>query len=333
MRAVYINEYGGTDVLEVKEVEDSPSPRSGEVRVKVAAAALNRADILQRRGLYPPPSGYPERIPGLEFAGTVESVGEDVDRFEIGERVFGIIPGGAQAEMLVTGQDQLSRVPAGLELVSAAAIPEAFITAHDAMITQGGLKKGETVLIHAVGSGVGLAALQLANVAGARTIGTSRTNEKLERCEQMGLDVAISAEEHRNFADVVQKATEGVGADVILDLVGAKYLSQNIKSLAVKGRLLLVGLVGGAAAELDMRLVLQKRATLIGTVLRGRSGAEKEEVTSAFERDVIPHLESGAISPNVDRVFPIDEIRDAHEYLESNESFGKVVIRIAGNDQ
>lgn len=328
MRAVYISEYGGSDHLEIREVEDPPEPGTGEVQVRVRASALNRADILQRRGMYPPPEGYPERIPGLEFSGVVESVGGKSGRFSEGDKVFGIVPGGAQAELLVTKEDQLSMVPDELDLVSSAAVPEAFMTAHDALTIQGKMAADQTVLIHAVGSGVGLAALQLAKAAGAYVVGTSRTNDKLERCVELGLDLAISAEEHNDFSEVLLEATDGKGADLILDLVGAKYLSQNLKSLAVRGRLMLVGLVGGAAAELDMRLVLQKRATIIGTILRGRTDAEKAEVTAAFERDVIPLLSAGKVLPNVDRVFPVDEIREAHDYLESNESFGKVVIEI-----
>lgn len=328
MKAVYISEYGASDVLEVREVNDPDPPGPGEILVNVRAASLNRADILQRQGHYPPPEGVPAMIPGLEFSGEIRSVGEGVERFKPGDRVFGITAGGAQAERLVSREDQLMAVPEGLDLTSAAAVPEAFITAYDALFTQGGLSKDDKVLIHAVGSGVGLAALQLSKAAGAFTIGTSRTNEKLDRCREMGLDVAISAEEHRSFAKVVRSETVGSGVDVILDLVGAKYLSQNVRSLALKGRLLLVGLVGGAAAELDLRKVLQKRAKIIGTVLRGRSDTEKAEVVAAFERDVIPMFRSGKVAPNIDRVFPMERIRDAHDYLESNESFGKVVIEI-----
>lgn len=328
MKAVFISEFDGSEGLEIREVPDPDAPLKGELLVRVQAAALNRADILQRRGLYPPPEGFPERIPGLEFSGVVESKGPGANRFGIGDRVFGIISGGAQAEFVTIHESQISPVPDNMEMTDAAAVPEAFITAHDALFTQAGLKKGETVLIHAVGSGVGLAALQLSKAAGAFTVGTSRTNAKLEKCRAMGLDLAISAEEFNDFSEVVQSTTDGRGADVILDLVGAKYLAQNLKSLALNGRLMLVGLVGGASAELDMRIALRKRAKIIGTVLRGRSDAEKAKVTAAFERDVLPLLRAGEITPNVDRVFPMDRVREAHEYLESNESFGKVVLEI-----
>jgi NADPH:quinone reductase-like Zn-dependent oxidoreductase len=218
-----------------------------------------------------------------------------------------------------------------LSFEDAAAVPEAFFTAHDAVISQAGLKKDETILIHAVGSGVGLAALQLAKAKGAFTIGTSRTSEKLARCKELGLDLAISAEEYNDFSEVVMKETGGAGVNVILDLVGAKYFAQNLLSLGLKGRLMLVGLVGGATAELDMRLALQKRLTIIGTVLRARTDDEKAEATAAFAREVVPLLEEGAVKPNVDRVFGMEEIRKAHEYLESNESFGKVVIEVGGS--
>lgn len=330
MKAVYIQEFGGPENLEIREVPDPSAPTGNEVLVEVKAAALNRADILQRRGLYPAPAGYPERIPGLEFAGTVSTAGPEAVRFKAGDRVFGITAGGAQAGMILVKDDQITAVPPGLDLTEAAAVPEAFITAHDALIVQGGLDKDETALIHAVGSGVGLAALQLAKARGAKVIGTSRTTDKLERCKALGLDVSISAEEYNDFSEVVLRETEGKGADIILDLVGGKYFGQNLKSLAQKGRLMLVGLVGGASADFDLRLALQKRLTIIGTVLRSRTDEEKAAASSAFERDVIPLFESGKIRPNVDRVFRLEEIREAHEYLESNESFGKVVIEIGG---
>ena len=326
MRAVYIKEFGGAENLEIREVPNPDRPSGTDVLVRVRAAALNRADLLQRRGFYPPPAGYSPNIPGMEFAGEIVEIGDDVSNVKLGDRVFGITAGEAQAEYLTIDQRLLARIPDNLNFVEAAAVPEAFITAQDAVFTQGHLKDGETLLIHAVGSGVGLAGLQLAKAHGCRVIGTSRTRAKLERCREFGLDHAIVVAGEPNFADEVMSKTDGRGADVILDLVGGAYLNQNLQSLAIKGRLMLVGLTAGRSAEIDLGLALSKRLTMIGTVLRARSLAEKAEATNAFDRDVVPLLADGRIQPNVDRVFDFHEVSDSHEYLESNESFGKVVL-------
>ena len=328
MKAVYITEFGSTDNLEIREVPEPPEPENTQVLVRVRAAGLNRADILQVRGLYPPPNGFSPNIPGLEFAGEVAAVGEDVQNWKTGDRVFGITAGEAQAELLLTDETLLARVPENLTFTQAAAIPETFITAHDAIFTLGHLKQGETLLIHAVGSGVGLAALQLAKANGATVIGTSRTSDKLERCVEFGLDAAISTEAGVDFAAKIGEITEGRGVDVILDLVGAAYFSQNLKCLASKGRIMLVGLTSGRTAEFDMGMALQKRAKIIGTVLRSRTLNEKAEATHKFADEVVPLLKSRAIKPNLDRVFAFHDVVSAYKYLESNESFGKVVLEI-----
>jgi NADPH2:quinone reductase len=325
MRAVWIKEFGGAENLEVREADPAAKPENGEVLVWVKAAGLNRADLLQAQGHYPAPAGYPERIPGMEFAGEVLETGDDVKTFKAGDRVFGIIAGGAQAEYVLTKESHLIKIPADLGFVEAAAIPEVFITAHDAVFTQADLQPGETLLIHAVGSGVGLAALQLAKAHGAIVIGTSRTMDKLERCKEFGLDNGILTDGEVDLAGKV-KETGANGANVILDLVGAKYFEANLQSLALKGRLMLVGLTGGAQAELNMGLALHKRAKIIGTVLRGRSDADKAEATRAFAEQVIPLLENGKIKANVDKVFPLSEVKQAYEYLGSNASFGKVIL-------
>jgi len=319
MRAIYIEEFGGPENLELREVPDPPKPTGTQVLIKVKAAALNRADLLQRKGLYPPPAGYSPNIPGMEFAGEIAEGGT------VGQRVMGITAGEAQAEYLLADESTLAYIPDNLTFSEAAAIPEAFITAHDAIFTQCEFKAGETLLVHAVGSGVGLAALQMAKVNGANVIGTSRTADKLERCREFGLDEGIVVSDAK-FADVVKEMTGGKGVDVILDLVGASYFSENLASLAVKGRLILVGLTGGATSEFDLRVALHKRAKIIGTVLRGRSIKEKAEATRLFVEHTIAHIESGKIKPNLDRVFAAADVREAHEYLESNESFGKVVL-------
>ena len=324
MKAVYVKEFGGIENLEIREVENPPKPAGREILVNVKASALNRADILQRRGLYPAPRGFPERILGLEFAGEVEEIGEDVVNFKIGQRVFGITAGGAQAEFLLTDESLLVEIPENLNFTQAAAVPEAFITAHDAIFTQGDLRENETLLVHAVGSGVGLGALQLAKAKNIKTVGTSRSPDKLDKCQELGLDVGILVAGETNFAEAVKEKTGGV--DVVLDLVGAKYLRANLESLNLKGRLVLVGTTGGVKAELNYGLVMSKRLTIRGTVLRSRSTVEKAEASRAFEKSVVPLLKSGVLRPNIDRLFKVEEIRRAHEYLESNESFGKVVL-------
>lgn len=335
MKAVQIQEFGGPENLEIREIQDPPKPRGKSVLVRVRAAGLNRADLLQRKGFYPAPEGYSTNILGLEFAGQVVETGETVENFRSGDRVMAITAGEAQAELAIVDASLLMRIPDALSFTEAAAIPEAFITAHDAICTLGEVKDGQTLLIHAVGSGVGIAALQMSKQAGVTVIGTSRTGDKLERCRELGLDHGIltggnptgseGAPESR-FAQKVQEVTAGKGVDVILDLIGASYFKENLASLATKGRLILVGLTGGAMAEFDLRTALHKRASIIGTVLRSRSTEEKTEATRLFVEHAMKYIESGAIVPVVDKVFSADQVSDAHRYLESNESLGKVVL-------
>lgn len=326
MKTVYIKEFGGTENLEIRDVPGPPKPRGSDVIVRVRAAGVNRADLLQRMGLYPGPEGFDPHRPGLEFAGEVADVGEGVVGWRTGDRVMAITAGEAQAEFVSADASLLIRIPDNLSFAKAAAIPEAFITAHDAIWAQGGLKDGETLLVHAVGSGVGLAALQMAKAKNASVIGTSRTQEKLDAAAEFGLDHAIVVTGTPAFSGQVAEMTGGRGADVILDLVGGSYFHENLKSLASRGRLLLVGLTGGASAEIDLRLALQKRATIIGTILRSRSLAEKAEATRSFAEQMMEHFVDGTIEPVIDKVFPASETAAAHEYLASNESFGKVVL-------
>jgi putative PIG3 family NAD(P)H quinone oxidoreductase len=326
MKAVFVKEFGDAENLEIREVEDLTKPEKSQVLVCVKTSALNRADILQRRGFYPAPKGFPERILGLEFAGEVAEIGESVNNFRIGDRVFGITAGGAQAEFLLTDESLLAKIPETLNFIEAATVPEAFITAHDAIFTLGNLQDGETLLIHAVGSGVGLAALQLAKARNIKVFGTSRTKDKLEKCKEFGLDEAILTDADTNFAKAVKEKTGGKGVNVILDLVGASVFAGNLESLALKGRLVLVGLTGGSTAEFNLGMALAKRAKIIGTVLRPRSVEEKAEATARFVKDVLPLIEEGKIKPNLDKVFSFENIKEAHEYLESNASFGKVVL-------
>lgn len=324
MKAVYIKSFGGPENLEVRDVPDLPNANGKGVLIRVKAAGLNRADLLQRRGLYPPPAGYSPQIPGLEFAGEIEQTGENVAGWKVGDRVFGITAGEAQAEKILIDSSLLAKIPANLSYLEAAAIPEAFITAHDAIFTRGSLQKGETLLIHAVGSGVGLAAVQLAAAFGAKTIGTSRTADKLEKAKRFGLDEAILTGERAEFTAILRSKNGGV--DVVLDLVGAAYFAENLECLLPKGRLILVGLTSGRKAEFDLGQALTKRLKIIGTTLRGRSLEEKAEATRKFSQDVVPLIADGKIVPNVDKIFPVAEVAAAHEYLDSNVSFGKVIL-------
>ncbi len=332
MKAVYIKEFGGAENLEIREVENPPTPIKTQILVRVKTSASNRADVLQRRGLYPAPQNFSERVLGLEFAGEVAEIGAKVSNFKIGERGFGITAGGAQAEFVLTEESHLAKIPEHLNFTQAAAIPEAFITAHDAIFTQGDLRKGETLLIHAVGSGVGLAALQLAKAKNVTVFGTTRNADKLEKCKKLGLDFGIVTDSNeiesnpKWLAENIQNQNANRGADVILDLVGAKYFAANLESLTLKGRLILVGLTGGATAQFNLGMALMKRARIFGTVLRSRSTLEKAEATAKFVADVLPLFEKNLIVPNVDKIFSIQNIREAHEYLESNESFGKVIL-------
>ncbi len=326
MLAAVITRKGGPEVLELRQVPD-PTPGPWEVLVRVEASALNRADLLQRRGLYPAPHGVPSDIPGLELAGTVVARGRQVTRLTEGDRVMAIVGGGACAELAVVHEREAIRVPDGLPATHAAAVPEAFVTAFDAAVLQGGLSSGQWLVVNAVGSGVGTAALQIAHAIGARTVGSSRTADKLERAHQLGLDVAV----HGESADLTQAtldATSGRGAAVAVDLVGGAGVNALLGALRPKGTAVLVGLMAGARAELNLGLVLQRRLTLKGTVLRSRPVEEKIAVARAFEDRVVPLMAgpSPRIRPVVDRVLPLAAIADAHAAMEANANFGKIVL-------
>lgn len=324
MKAVVITEPGAPEVLRVRDVPD-PELRTGEIRVRVAATSVNRADLLQRHGGYPAPSGWPDDIPGLEYAGVVDAVGPNVSVWSAGDRVMGLVGGGAYAEYVVVAADEAVAIPRDLPLTEAAAIPEVFITADDALGLRMGLRDRETLLIHAVGSGVGTAALQLAKAWGATVIGTSRSPWKLERAGELGLDTAIEASDGR-FAEAVMGATMGRGVNAVLDLVGGRYVEQDVACLASLGRVVLVGLTGGQTAEVDLGAVLRKRLTLVGTVLRTRPAAEKAAAARNFEESVLPLLLRGTVQPVIHDVIPMEEAARAHELVESNETFGKVVL-------
>lgn len=324
MRAVAITKPGGPDVLAVVE-RPRPEPSKQEVRVRVRATAINRADLLQRMGAYPAPADSPPDIPGLELAGEVEALGPGAERWKIGDRVFGLVGGGAYAEYVTSHERALARIPDRIAFDHAAAIPEAFITAHDAM-TQARLTCGEVLLVHAAGSGVGTAAVQLGAALGAFVIGTARTPDKLERARSLGLDAGVVTENAR-FADAVKKIAPA-GAHVVLELVGGGYVDEDLRCVRERGRIMLVGLMAGVRHEIDLSLVLRKRVRITGTQLRNRPLEEKIAVMQAFEEQVVPLLARGKVQPVIDRVMPLDRAAEAHAYMTTNEGFGKIVLTV-----
>ncbi len=323
-RAVVITEPGGPEVLAIEEREVR-DPGPGEVLVAVAAAGLNRADTLQRRGLYPAPQGVPSDVPGLELAGTVARVGPGVRLFSEGDLVMAITAGGGMCTHAVLHERELIRVPKGVPLVAAAALPEVFLTAFDALFLQAQLRLGEVALVHAVASGVGTAALQLNGVAGVTTVGTSRSSEKLERCRELGLEHPVLTRDGFEAQDVLGDFPGGV--DVVLDTVGAKYLASNLAVLAPLGRVVTIGLVGGLRAELDLGRMLRKRARWFGSVLRARPLEEKAALARRFEAEIVPLFEDGRLRPVIDEVLPMESVGEAHRRMEANETFGKLVLR------
>ena len=325
MRAIVITKPGGPEVL---EQQDRPLPEPGidQIRVRVRASALNRADLMQRRGAYPAPAGAPPDIPGLEYAGEVDAVGPRASMWAPGSRVMGIIGGGGHAEFVCVHEREAMPVPAAMSWEDAAAIPEAFLTAWDALFHRLELGSGERVLIHAVGSGVGTAALQLATIPGASVIGTSRSASKLARARELGLANGIDSSREDWLARIAE-LTDDAGVDAVLDLVGGNFLAGNITVLAPRGRLVLVGLAAGTRAELNLSAVLGKRLRIVGTVLRSRPIEEKIALAREVADRAIPLFESGRLRAVVDRVFPFGEIRAAHELMESNATFGKIVLR------
>jgi len=327
MRAITITKPGGPEVLALVERQD-PEPSRGEVLVRVRATAVNRADLLQRMGAYPAPADSPPDIPGLEIAGEVAALGPGVERLKVGDRVFGLVGGGGYAEAMVSHERALARIPDGMSFEDAAAVPEAFVTAHDAIVTQAGLTSGETLVVHAAGSGVGTAAIQLGRALGARVIGTARTQDKLDRARELGLDVGIvptgDAKDPR-FADAV-KAAAPDGAHVVLELVGGAYMAEDLRCAGVLGRIVLVGLMAGVKGELELGLILRKRLRIYGTVLRARPLEEKIAAMRAFESQVVPLLARGLVKPIVDCVMPLADAGRAHERMASNAGFGKIVL-------
>jgi putative PIG3 family NAD(P)H quinone oxidoreductase len=325
MRAFRTVEPSGPQGLRLEEV---PSPALGpsEVRVGVKATALNRADLLQTLGLYPAPPGVPADIPGMEYAGEVLEVGARVRRWKVGDRVMGLVAGGAWAEELVTHEREAARVPAALSWAQAGAIPEAFLTAWDALVLQAGAGLGSRVLIHAVASGVGTAAAQLCRALGAPAVGTGRSAAKLARAAAFGVQTVLVDGAAPRFAAATREVLGGAGADVVLDLVGGDWLPESLEALAPGGTLMLVGLVAGASAEVPLRTLLSRRLKVIGTTLRARPLEEKIAVATALDQRLVPLFDQGVLQPVVDAVLPMAELPAGLARLAANETFGKLVL-------
>ncbi|MGY3318449.1 NAD(P)H-quinone oxidoreductase [Arthrobacter sp. TE12232] len=325
MKAVYISEPGGPEVLEVREVE-APVAGPGEVLIDVVAAGLNRADVQQRKGFYPPPPGASE-IPGLEVSGRIAGFGPGVTKaFSVGDKVVALLSGGGYAQKVAVPAGQVLRIPDGVDLVTAASLPEVAATVYSNLIMTAQLQPGETVLIHGATGGIGTMAIQLAKAIGARVATTAGNAEKVSTAKAfLGADIAINYAEE-DFPASLRAQNGGKGADVILDVVGAKYLGQNVEALADYGRLVVIGLQGGAKAELDLGQLLRKRAAIIATALRPRPVEEKTVIMNAVRDAVWPMLTDGRIRPLVAKTFPLDQVAAAHTYFDSGDHVGKVLL-------
>ncbi|MCY1079373.1 NAD(P)H-quinone oxidoreductase [Archangium lansingense] len=327
MQVLRITRPGGPEVLDFEE-RPAPTPGASDLLVRVHATALNRADLLQVRGNYPAPPGVPADVPGLEYAGEVLATGPLARRFKPGDRVMGLVGGGAFAEQLVTHEREALPVPENLDLAHAAALPEAYLTAFDALVLQGGLRMGESVLIHAVASGVGSAAAQICRALGARVIGTGRNAEKLSQASSWGVEKTVLCEDSPpRFAEAVREATGGRGVDLALDLVGGDYVPETLRAMAPQGRVLLVGLVAGRQASVELDVLLTRRLHVTGTVLRSRPLEEKMALAQAAERSLVPLFRAGTLTPVVDAVYPMREAREALSRMARNETVGKLVLR------
>ena len=325
MIAIEIREPGEPDVL-VPVERPRPSPGSGEVLIKVAAAGVNRPDVFQRRGRYPPPPGASD-IPGLEVAGTIEALGADVREWRVGDTVCALVAGGGYAEYCTAPAPQVLPVPRGLDVVAAAAIPETFFTVWTNVFERGRLRSGESILVHGGSSGIGTTAIQIARARGARVFATAGTAEKCAACERLGAERCINYRE-ADFVDVINKLTGGRGVDVVLDMVGGEYFPRNLDVLAVEGRLVEIATLHGVKAELNIQTIMQRRLTVTGSTLRARPVAEKGAIARAVREHVWPLVESGAVTPIVFKTFPLRDAAAAHRLMESGEHIGKIVLTI-----
>lgn len=330
MKAVVIDEFGGIDVLKVGEVE-KPTPKPNEVLVKVVATSINRPDLVQRQGNYPPPPGDSE-ILGLEVAGVVEEIGSEVSNWKVGDRVMGLVGGGGYAEYAVAYANHLMPIPESMSFEEAACVCESYITAFLNVFMIGGLQDGQTAILHGGGGGVNTAAIQLAKALtpNAKLIVTAHPS-KIERVKELGVDLVIDFTETPDFTDAVKEFTDKKGVHVILDHVGAKYLKPNMNSLAYTGKLVIIGIISGIKAELNLALMMVKRQQIIGSVLRSRPIAEKGDIITEFTNRALPKFADRTIVPIIEKVFPIDQIVDAHGMMEEDKHFGKIVLKIAGS--
>ena len=326
MQAVTFDTPGGPEVLTLTQAP-GPTPTPEQVLVRVRASALNRADTLQRQGNYPPPPGE-SAILGLELAGEVEALGSAVTNIALGDRVFGLVGSGGYAEKAVIDARMAMPIPDGWSFTEAAAVPEVYFTAQETIFTLGRLQHAETILIHAGASGVGTAGIQMARETGARIFITAGSADKIQRCVELGATAGCNYKE-QDFAEWVQDVTDGKGVDVIEDFIGAAYWDKNLQSLKIGGRLVLVGLMGGAKAETNLGLILTKRLQVFGSVLRSRPLAEKIDITRRFQKNWLPLLTAGTIKPIIDRSFPLAQASDAHQYMQDNKNFGKIILEVA----
>ena len=325
MKAIVFDAPGDESVLRIAEVP-VPDLVAGSVRLRVAAAAVNRADLMQRQGMYPPPPGASELL-GLECAGVISEVAPDVEGWRPGDRAMALLAGGGYAEETVVHAGSLMPVPEALSLEQAAAIPEVFLTVFLNVFQLGGLPPGGTALVHGGGSGIGTAAIQLVRAAGAKIVVTAGSEEKCRRCRELGADVAVNYRTG-DFASEALEATGGRGVDVVLDSIGAPYLEANLKALAVGGRLVLIGLMGGARVEINLAALLVRRLQVIGSTLRARPVEEKAAIVAAFLERFGESLAKGEIGAIVDRVLPLEQAGEAHRVVKASEHFGKVVLRV-----
>ena len=325
MIAIEIREPGEPEVL-VPVERPTPAPAAGEVLIKVTAAGVNRPDVMQRRGKYPPPPGASD-IPGLEVAGTIEALGEGAHDFKRGDAVCALVAGGGYAQYCVAPEPQCLPIPAGVDVTSAAAIPETFFTVWTNVFERGRLRASETILIHGGAGGIGTTAIQLARAFGARAFATAGTAEKCEACERLGAERAINYRES-DFVAVVRQLTADRGVDVVLDMVGGEYFPRNLEALAMDGRLVEIATQRGAKAEINIASVMQRRLTITGSTLRARSVADKGLIAKAVKRNVWPLLERGVVRPVVYKIFPLERAADAHRMMEAGEHIGKLVLTV-----
>jgi len=324
MKAIVITQPGAPEVLQLAE-RPKPIITADEVLVKVAAAGINRPDVFQRKGNYPPPPGAPQDIPGLEIAGTVAKVGDNVTRWQVGDKVCALVMGGGYAEYCNVPAGQCLPIPENLSFVEAASLPETFFTVWSNVFDRGQLKKGESLMVHGGSSGIGVAAIQMATALGGTVYATAGSDEKCKFCQELGAAKAINYKTE-NFADVIKELTNTKGVDVILDMIGGDYTAPNLQSLADDGRMVLINTMKGKDVNVDLSIMMRKRLTITGSMLRSREISFKAAIAQSLEKNIWPLLKSGEIKPVIYKVFPADQAAAAHQLMESSEHIGKIVL-------